>query len=75
MPSIRLPINKKAAEAIVGVREQHGMDVAGLYSLAGWDADAQFATARARLKLDPTVSIHHLFVGTPDGIMHEYWSR
>ncbi len=73
MPTITLPLNPKAKQTLAATARP--VDLNDVNNIAGWDADAQFAAARAKLKLDGTVSIHHRFVGSPDGIMHEYTSR
>ena len=73
MPTLVLPLNPKAKQALAAAAGP--LNLHDVNNIAGWDADAQFATARARMKLDGTNPIHHRFVGSPDGIAHEYTSR
>lgn len=76
MLSIRLPLNPKAAAAIATARAERSIDLNDLNNLAGWDADAGFASARAKLKIaEGSVSVLHRFIGVDGTIMHEYTAR
>lgn len=78
---VRYPLSPKAAQTIEAARSARNtgssrpFDMQHLYDLAGWDADAKFAQARANLKAEANISISHRFVGNGGEVQHEFSLR
>ena len=65
--TITIPRAPKAVEKIKQVQSERRLNMQELQNLCGWDADAKFAQARARMKTPEGMSIGHHVVFSVDG--------